>query len=157
VVLEARADRIDLLEGGRLAILDYKTGAVPSGPRIARGDAAQLPLEAAIAARGGFAGLDAAATASAVYWRLTGGFEAGKVTDAGALLQRHRKAATPGEAIMAEAETAWEATRRLAADYLLGRRAFLARPHPGRQPAGSDYDHLARLGEWAGAQEGDSE
>lgn len=157
VVLEARADRIDILADGTLAILDYKTGAVPSGPRIAAGDAAQLPLEAAIAARGGFAGVPEAVTAQAHYWRLAGGFEPGRVTDAGALLQRHRKAASAAEAIGAEAEIAWESARRLAMDYLLGTRPFLARPHPGRQPAGSDYDHLARLGEWAGAQEATGE
>jgi ATP-dependent helicase/nuclease subunit B len=92
-------------------------------------------------------------TSQALYWRLTGGFEPGRVTDAGALLKRHRKAASEAAAIMAEAETAWESTRRLAADYLLGTKPFTARPHPARAPAGSDYDHLSRLGEWAGAQE----
>lgn len=153
VTLEARADRIDLLADGTLAILDYKTGAVPTGPRIAGGQAPQLSLEAAIALAGGFPGVPEAPTTAALYWRLTGGFEPGKVTDAGALLRRHRKTATAGEAIMAEAERAWAATRQLAADYLLGTRPFTARPHPGRQPAGTDYDHLARLGEWAGAQE----
>ena len=36
-----------------MVALDYKTGAAPSGPQIGGGDAAQLPLEAAIARRGG--------------------------------------------------------------------------------------------------------
>jgi ATP-dependent helicase/nuclease subunit B len=152
VTLEARADRIDLLADGSLAILDYKTGGVPTGPRIRGGEAAQLPLEAAIAARGGFDGVPEALTSAALYWRLTGGFEPGKVADAGALLKRQG-----GVTIQDEAETAWAAARALAKDYLLGTRPFTARPHPARRPAGSDYDHLARLGEWAGAQEATGE
>lgn len=157
VTLEARADRIDILADGTLAILDYKTGAVPSGPRIAGGDAAQLPLEATIAARGGFPGVPEAETTAAIYWRLTGGFVPGEATDAGDRLRRHRKAASASAAIQEESVIAWDATRQLAADYLLGLRPFTARPHPARQPAGSDYDHLSRLGEWAGAQEATGE
>ena len=91
----ARADRIDVLADGTLGILDYKTGTPPTGPKIAGGDAPQSPLEAAMAARGGFPGLDAAATTALLYWKLSGGAEPGEVIDAGSLLARHRKAASP--------------------------------------------------------------
>ncbi|MBM3492142.1 MAG: double-strand break repair protein AddB, partial [Alphaproteobacteria bacterium] len=57
--LTATADRIDRLRTGGLAIIDYKTGQVPGARRIAKGDAPQLPLEAAIAQAGGFAGVAA--------------------------------------------------------------------------------------------------
>jgi hypothetical protein len=40
----------------------------------------------------------------------------------------------------------------LAERYLLGEAAFESRPHPGRA-AGSEYDHLARIAEWAVASE----
>lgn len=154
VVLRARADRIDLLADGSLAILDYKTGGLPSGARIAEGDAPQLPLEAAMAARGGFRGLAAAVTTGLHYWRLTGGPVPGEAKDAGALLafRRHPSAA---EAIAAEQENAFEAARRLAEHYLLGARPFRAWPHPGRRAAGDDYDHLSRRAEWAGAEDGE--
>ena len=98
-----------------------------------------------------------ALTSQATYWRLTGGFVPGEATDAGERLKRHRKAASAAEAIQEEARIAWDSTRQLAADYLLGLKPFTARPHPARQPAGSDYDHLSRLGEWAGAQEATGE
>ena len=97
VTLRARADRIDVLADGTLGILDYKTGTPPTGPKIAGGDAPQLPLEAAMAARGGFPGLDAAATTALLYWKLSGGAEPGEVIDAGNLLARHRKAASAAD------------------------------------------------------------
>ena len=149
-----RADRVDVLEDGRLAILDYKTGALPTGPDIAEGDAPQLPLEAAMAARGAFREVPAgSATAALLYWRLTGGPEPGEVSDAGRLLARLRGEADPAAAITAEAEAAWEHTRRLAARYLLGEAPFTARPHPARRPVAGDYDHLSRLAEWSGAED----
>ena len=57
--LTARADRIDTLASGGLVITDYKTGAVPNDKRVLEGLAPQLPLEAAIAAEGGFEGVAA--------------------------------------------------------------------------------------------------
>ena len=55
--LKARADRIDVGDGG-LVITDYKTGNVEDAGQHApsRAEAPQLPLEAAIAAAGGFTG-----------------------------------------------------------------------------------------------------
>ena len=60
--LTARADRIDIGQGG-LVITDYKTGAGVQNlaTRATEGRAPQLPLEAAIAAAGGFAGVPAGA------------------------------------------------------------------------------------------------
>src|SRR5262249_58660767 len=52
--LRARADRIDRLAGGSYAILDYKTGQVPSEKQVRIGVSPQLTLEAAILRRGGF-------------------------------------------------------------------------------------------------------
>ena len=56
--LRARADRIDVAARG-VIITDYKTGALPSDTAVVSGYAPQLPLEAAIAAAGGFAHFDA--------------------------------------------------------------------------------------------------
>ena len=59
--LTARADRIDVGDGG-LVITDYKTGARACKTwraRATQGEAPQLPLEAAIAAAGGFADVPA--------------------------------------------------------------------------------------------------
>ena len=41
----------------------------------------------------------------------------------------------------------------LAERYLVGDAPFESRPHPGRSAPGGDYDHLARIAEWAVAEE----
>lgn len=73
----ARADRIDRLRAGGVAILDYKTGTLPSKAEITSGIAVQLPLEGAIARAGGFPGI-AGDPAALEYWRVNGGDPAGK-------------------------------------------------------------------------------
>ena len=57
--LRAKADRIDKLPDGGLALIDYKTGTPPSSTEVALGFAPQLPLEAVMAAAGGFETVDA--------------------------------------------------------------------------------------------------
>jgi ATP-dependent helicase/nuclease subunit B len=52
--LSGIADRIDRLDEGTLAIVDYKTGSAPSGKAVAAGYSMQLGLLAAIAECGGF-------------------------------------------------------------------------------------------------------
>ena len=52
--LRARADRIERLADGSYAILDYKTGQVPTEKQVRIGLSPQLTLEAAILRAGGF-------------------------------------------------------------------------------------------------------
>ncbi|WP_135465707.1 double-strand break repair protein AddB [Crenalkalicoccus roseus] len=141
--LTARADRLDLLADGRVAILDYKTGTPPSAAQVKEGHRPQLPLEAAMAARGAFPGLQPADAAALAYWRLSGGPEPGEV----------RVVSREAQEIAHLAEQALGELRRLVGRYLLGAAPFTARPHPGRRPAGTEYEHLSRLGEWAGAED----
>ena len=72
--LTARADRIDVGEAG-IVITDYKTGQNLDdlAGRAVQGDAPQLPLEAAIAAAGGFAGVPAGEVALLRYISTSGG------------------------------------------------------------------------------------
>jgi ATP-dependent helicase/nuclease subunit B len=142
VVLTAYADRIDILPQG-LRILDYKTGQPPSGDEVKDGRKPQLTLEAAIAAAGGFEGVPPADAAALVYWKLTGGPVPGE----------EKRAAEGAPLVRQLAEDARVALLGLVGEFLLGDRAFVARPHPKRAPAGSDYDHLSRLAEWAGAED----
>lgn len=71
--LTARADRIDLLNDGTLAIYDYKTGSPPTSREVETRKAPQLLLEAAIAQAGGFPGVGAHAVGRLVYIRASGG------------------------------------------------------------------------------------
>jgi ATP-dependent helicase/nuclease subunit B len=76
--LRARADRIESLAGGGYAILDYKTGQVPSEKQVRIGVSPQLTLEAAILRGGGFRDIPAeASVAQLVYVSLKGGDPAG--------------------------------------------------------------------------------
>jgi ATP-dependent helicase/nuclease subunit B len=77
--LSARADRIERRADGRYAILDYKTGHVPSDKQVRIGLAPQLTLEAAILRAGGFRDIPArASVAELAYVQLKGGEPAGK-------------------------------------------------------------------------------
>ena len=60
--LRARADRIEQRADGQYAILDYKTGQVPTEPQVRTGVSPQLTLEAAILRGGGFCGFPAGAS-----------------------------------------------------------------------------------------------
>jgi ATP-dependent helicase/nuclease subunit B len=77
--LTGRADRIERLAGGGYAVLDFKTGALPTSRQVQIGIAPQLTLEAAMLRNGAFPGIDPGGTvAELVYVRLSGGNPAGK-------------------------------------------------------------------------------
>jgi ATP-dependent helicase/nuclease subunit B len=142
--LVARADRIERRQDGTLAILDYKTGFVPPQGAVADGIAPQLPLEAAIAAVGGFGARFHAATAELTYWQLTGGFEPGKAT----VLFNGKPSDLP-----AVIEGAIHGLERLIDQYDEADRCYLASPNPAWTPRFSDYAQLARVAEWSLAED----
>jgi ATP-dependent helicase/nuclease subunit B len=77
--LSARADRIEHRTDRTFAILDYKTGAPPTGKQVRMGLSPQLTLEAAILREGGFDGIAAGASVSELlYVRLSGNNPPGK-------------------------------------------------------------------------------
>lgn len=143
--LRAKADRIDLLQDGSLSILDYKTGVPPSAKEVAAGYAPQLPLEAVIAARGGFPGIAAGkAVSELLYWRLKGGAEGGEER------QAHKEQAP--DLLAEDARKGLEALIRVFDDPAT---PYEARPNPEHAPKYSDYLHLARVKEWsAGGEDG---
>ena len=142
--LRATADRIDSTADGRLAIIDYKTGAIPRAADVASGYAPQLPLEAAIAMAGGFAEVDRAEVAELSFWRLSGGAEPGEIRP---LKLDVRELAEEAEAGL----------RRLIAVFDDPKTPYRARPRPAMAPRYGDYDHLSRLKEWATAFAGNGE
>ena len=141
-ILSARADRIDRLADGSLGIIDYKTGVVPTEGELLRGEAPQLPLEAAIAMAGGFAGLSAGNVSRLSYWRVSGGREAGKIKDI----------KTPGGEL---ANAAHRGLAQLIETFDDPDTAYRSRPRPAIAPRFSDYDHLARIKEWSAGGPGD--
>lgn len=135
-LLTATADRIDVLRDGRLVILDYKTGQPPKPNDVALGFSPQLPLEAAIAASGGFPGVPTGAIAELAYWRLSGGDPAGEISAMRA----------DAAALAAEAKAGLE---RLIAAFDDPATPYESRPRADSAPRFSDYEHLARVREWS--------
>jgi ATP-dependent helicase/nuclease subunit B len=75
--LSARADRIEQRHDGSFAILDYKTGQVPTEKQVRVGISPQLTLEAAILRQSGFKDLAPASVTELVYVSLKGAAIAG--------------------------------------------------------------------------------
>jgi ATP-dependent helicase/nuclease subunit B len=138
--LSARADRIERRAGGGYAILDYKTGQLPSAPQVACGLAPQLTLEGAMLRAGKFADIPPGPIEALIYVSLKGGDPIGSDL----LLQF--KGSTP------EAESA-RALRRLtevAQKFEDPATPYRSRERPmWRRRAYGDYDHLARVKEWS--------
>jgi ATP-dependent helicase/nuclease subunit B len=139
------------LPDGGLVIIDYKTGAPPSAKEVALGFAPQLPLEAAIAAGGGFRDVGARHVAELSYWRLSGGEPPGEETRLdGATYNRKEK--LPDAAGLAA--QALDGLIALIARFDDARTPYHARPRP-RFARANDYAHLARVGEWASLEGGE--
>jgi ATP-dependent helicase/nuclease subunit B len=140
--LIAKADRVDTLADGTLAIIDYKTGAPPSAKEVAAGFAPQLPLEAVIAEAGDFEGLHKARVSILDYWRLTGGDPAGEQKSAGKEVENLIQVTREG-------------LQNLIHRFDFEETPYEARPHPQHAPRYSDYEHLARVKEWSAITGGD--
>jgi ATP-dependent helicase/nuclease subunit B len=132
--LVGRADRIERWADGRLAILDYKTGSVPTGKDVRSGRAPQLPLEAKMAAAGAFGLEFEGETATLIYVSLKGGREPGSLTAID--LATIDRAAADGLAQLIDA-------------YDDPARCYLALPVPSMTPRFAAYTQLARVAEWA--------
>ncbi len=137
--LTARADRLDEGEDG-LVLTDYKTGSnlASLAGRAAKGQAPQLPLEAAIAAAGGFPGVAARAIRGLRYISAAGGEPPGEerpvnCADAGALAADSLAGLARLVARFDQDSTPYRAARREGFDYRF-----------------DDYAHLARVAEWRG-------
>jgi ATP-dependent helicase/nuclease subunit B len=136
--LTARADRIE--HRGEVAdILDFKTGAPPSAPQMKSGLAPQLTLTGAILAAGGFADAGTATPGQLVYVRVSGGRIPGRVDI--------RAEAAEGEAL---SQTALAGLKRRIAWFDEPETPYLSWAIPQFMARWSgDYDHLARVWEWA--------
>ena len=138
--LSVRADRIDLCEDGSVVLYDYKSGKPPTPSQVDKLFAPQLPLEAAIAAGGGFVPLGAREVSGMHYIRASGRGDGGEEQPAA-------KAAPAGLAEKALADLI-----RLVEHFDRADTFYEAQRRPGtafsRIYDYDDYAHLARLAEW---------
>jgi ATP-dependent helicase/nuclease subunit B len=136
--LKARADRIDTGDGGTV-ITDYKSGANLKNlvTRAKSGESPQLPLEAAIAAAGGFTGIAAGRVALLRYISTSGGEPPGCDFDLDV------------DDVAASADAAREGLLRLIAQFDREATPYRAVRRPRFRYDYDDYAHLARVAEWS--------
>ncbi|HEY8254019.1 MAG TPA: double-strand break repair protein AddB [Rhizomicrobium sp.] len=134
------ADRIDVLNDGRAAILDYKTGTVPSAKQVEQLLSPQLPLEAAMLAEDGF-GIGKFTAEELIYFSLAGEKQA----------RKPRPIANP---VTLAGEAVAQLVRRIAW-FSQHETPYRSRVKPYRADIAGDYDHLARVKEWSPSGWGD--
>ncbi len=147
--LHGRVDRIDRLPEG-YAIIDYKSGGSYTKGKMESGQLPQLPLEAVMLRRGGFAAeegrnIDPGACAYLGYWIFRSGARGGDIQ----ALEDSETVARVAE----EAENSLIALVRAFRDPLA---AYHCIPDAARAPMYNDFEHLERIREWS-VNEADSE
>jgi ATP-dependent helicase/nuclease subunit B len=138
ILVHGRADRLDRLADGGVAIIDYKTGKPPGKKAIEAGFALQLGLLGLIGRAGGFAGVSGEPEAFE-YWSLV------RDRDRFGKCVRADKDFEAGEFLAHAYRNFAEAAER----WLTGTEPFTAKLNPAYAPYG-DYDQLMRLEEWYG-------
>ncbi|MFY7835966.1 MAG: double-strand break repair protein AddB [Novosphingobium sp.] len=149
--IHGRADRIDKLADGTLAVVDYKTGKPPSGRMVQEGYALQLGLIGMIAVQGQMDGVTGQPSRFE-YWSLGRNKERGFGFMETPVLEGRKKSGIPLDQFLPETE---RFLREAIARWLLGNEPFTARLNPDL-PGYADYDQLMRLDEWQG-REGEGE
>ncbi|MGD9638833.1 MAG: double-strand break repair protein AddB [Alphaproteobacteria bacterium] len=140
--LYAIADRINLLTDNTLEIVDYKTGTIPSKKHILAGFSPQLPLEVVIAEQGGFKELQGYLVSDVCFWELKGREKSKKISKT---------------EVIEQAERAFEGLKALINAFDNPATPYQSRPHPTYAPKYSDYQHLARVKEWASSEDNEGE
>lgn len=126
-----KADRIDILSDTSAAIIDYKTGQVPTEKQIEFGFKAQLPIEAIIVTNGGFS-FGKKQISSICYWQLSGA----------KLEVKFKKSATQVVQLM---QQTLDGLKNLIHVYnVIG---IPYEPNPC-DPYNKKYNHLARVKDW---------
>ena len=146
VRIHGRADRIDRLADGSLAVVDYKTGTPPSRAMVRQGFSLQLGLIGLIAADGGFK--DASGIPREFeYWSLARDKNRRDSDGFGYVSSPFRTPRADGiakeEFLAVSADKLGEAIAR----WITGNDPFTARLNLD-VPVYNDYDHLMRLDEW---------
>ncbi|MEO6717493.1 MAG: double-strand break repair protein AddB, partial [Novosphingobium sp.] len=144
--IHGRADRIDQLDGNRLAIVDYKTGLPPSRRMVKDGYSLQLGLIGLIAAQGGFDTVSGEPS-EFEYWSLARDEKRKAENGFGYAMSPFKTDRADGVV----KEQFLDVTRNFLGNaidrWILGQDPFTARLNPDIGGY-NDYDQLMRLDEW---------
>ncbi|WP_379921656.1 PD-(D/E)XK nuclease family protein [Erythrobacter sp. R86502] len=149
VTVKGRADRIDRLGDGTLAIVDYKTGSVPTKNQVEKGFALQLGLLGLIAGQGRFGDKETGRIVQGIasdfeYWSF------GKQNDSFGKRQSPMKKTEKEKGILLDDFLPHHAAKLSEAidRFIKGAAPFTARENPDYKGY-TDFDQLMRLEEWA--------
>ena len=144
--IHGRADRIDRLGGGGLAIVDYKTGGPPTRSMVKQGYSLQLGVIGLIALADGFENVSGTPT-EFEYWSLAKDPRRREENGFGYVASPFKTSRADG----LEKEEFLAVTERFLNeaidDWILGDKPFTARLNPDIGGF-NDYDQLMRLDEW---------
>lgn len=143
VTVRGRADRIDRLADGSLAIVDYKTGQPPSSRMVQEGYSLQLGLVGIMAKSGAFTGVSGEPRCFE-YWSLAKGKDNGFGYRKEPVLEGARRTGIARDAFLSVTESYLD---QAIDDWILGDKPFTARLNPDIGGY-NDYDQLMRLDEW---------
>lgn len=148
IILTGKADRIDRMPDGTIAIVDYKTGKPPSAKQVRAGMALQLGLLGAIAEEeGGFEGLPPGVRASEFeYWSLGRNKQDGFGYRESPVDAEGKRDKVRNDEMTAIARALFT---NAAGKWLTGDAPFEAGVNPEVASYG-EYDQLMRLEEWYG-------
>ena len=146
VFVHGRADRIDRLADGSLAIVDYKTGKPPSAKMVQQGYALQLGILGLIAEKGGFPQAQGQ-PGSYEYWSLgrakDDNLHGFGYIDVPLKIGKKQSGLLPEDFL----PTTRDKLSLAIGKYIKGDAPFTARENPD-YPAYDTYDQLMRLEEW---------
>ncbi len=155
VTIFGRIDRLDRLDDGTFAVVDYKTGKLPTGKQVEKGYSLQLGTLGLLVEEGGFANHDITGSASKFeYWSLSKDKKKSKSdSDFGFVetplrVGRKNSGILPEDFLPMTVTYLDEALNR----WILGNEPFTARLNPDA-PRYDTYDQLMRLDEWQGREE----
>lgn len=139
--LTGTADRIETRVSGKVAILDFKTGAPPTESQVRSGLAPQMPLQGLIAKRGGYEALGPAEVETLTYIQFGAKFAVSEIGKPG------KSDAKPVAEIIDETG---QELLKLLTRFADPNHPYLSAPRPERVVHESDYTRLARRAEWVG-------
>jgi ATP-dependent helicase/nuclease subunit B len=141
LTVRARADRIEARDGGQAAIIDFKSGQVPTDRVVAAGFSPQLTLEAAMLMQGGFREVPAATATPELHYVKLGG--------RARLAAREVQDIRDGVSVAAMIDAHVAGLTALARRFAVEGGGYVSRPYPQFASRYAPYDHLARVAEWS--------
>lgn len=137
--LTSKADRIDDLKTNTYEIIDYKTGAVPTGNEIESGLSPQMTLEAVILREKGFEHLKKEKDIRLSYWRLNGKREGGEIVTV--------PSKTSKKEVLDLVDEAFLGVKEILNQFRDEKTPYIASPRPDKVKF-NDYALLSREKEW---------